>query len=74
MLLATEPAEGFVDQAFIALKSTIHAEGFNPGMLEALARRDRPQGTEKDAGKSLGRNLVRDPRAALSIEEAGNAI
>lgn len=69
-----DPAEGFVDQALVALYSAIHAEGFNPGMFEALAGMDRLQCTKKRAGKSLGRNLVRHPRSPFSIEEAGHAI
>ena len=69
-----EPAEGFVDQALVALKRAIHAEGFNPGMIEASARIDRLQCTEKYVDKRLGRDLVRYPRSALPIEEAGNAI
>jgi hypothetical protein len=70
----SEPAEGIVDQALIALESTIHAEGLNPGMIEALAGIDRLQCAEEHACQSLGRNMVRDPRPALSIEEMGNAL
>ena len=70
----SEPAEGIVDEVLIALKGAVHTEGFNPGMIEALAGIDRLQRTEKHAGKSLGRSLVRDPRSALPIKEADNAL
>jgi hypothetical protein len=48
--LSTELAESFVDQALITLKSAIHAERFDPEMVEALARTDGLQCTEKNTG------------------------
>ena len=73
-LISDGPAKSFVDQTLVALKSAIHAEGFNPRMLEALAKIDRLQCIEKHIDKRLGRNLIRDPRAAFPVEKTSNAI